>query len=275
MPECPFCFEGFQRGQKILCCGIDIRNDVRHNVHAWCQQGTICYLCRHDGMQENSVLQAQLESGEVPSNINEVPVCIGTSTGTSIYLYMGTWRNNAFHGPGKLTRPNGIIEEGTFQYGRRHGLFKITTPFDVVIDCHYDKGKVHGLYKATHHPSGSVIEKTYCQGILHGQYKKTQSRAGVISETIESTYIDGKRQGLATITREDETVITFHYKDDKLHGEWKKVYPSGTVERKMYHDDKVVQFTLDKATAEHAPSSKASVLGKRDREDNEDNVTPS
>ena len=187
--RCPVCLNGFQPGQGIRCC----LHDMRHNVHRMCQPGTTCSLCRCEGMQRNTLLEAMLEDGTVPSEEHEMPFPPEVVQAETIFYnkyppglvvdgstYKGGWKDDQFHGKGIVTRPNGVVEEGTFHKGKRHGVFNCKHPDGRVDKLHYRNGNKDGLC-TYRHADGAVVE-TYHEDSRFWFYKKVSYPNGTIIE---------------------------------------------------------------------------------------------
>ena len=240
-------------------------------------------------MHRNTCLEALLEQGTVPSEEHEMSLAGHSAIEGGTYTYKGEWKDNLPHGKGTVRWSDGLVQEGEFRKGKPHGLCKSTFRDGRIADIHYHEGKKHGpcitykdgsvmeemFHKKTEHALSrkitlsdglgtSVTNEQYHMGKRHGLSKITYPCSFSI-ESEESTYYRGTLHGLKTITWKDGTIATMNYCDDKLHGEWKKVFPNGKVECKIYREGKLQK--LKEAPAAHASSSKAPVLGKRGRED--------
>ena len=110
---------------------------------------------------------------------------------------------------------------------------------------HIRSGKPHGAGTLSN-KEGTKMVGTWDSGKKHGQFTETYAEEGA---TKTGKYVQGKKQGIHTITTEN-VVITIMYKDDVSHGPFTRQYTSknlGPVIRVsgMYENNKMVQGTIN------------------------------
>lgn len=142
--------------------------------------------------------------------------CSGSCAETVTYLngsgvYTGNTRDGAPHGIGTLVFPNGTTLTGQFDMGSVVG------------------GKVKIVYAATATNRVYTYEGGYSNGEQNGFGVTTWGP----DDTEEAEYVDGAKQGSATLYR-NGAVIKGMWKDDKMVGKHTWTFKSGyTVEKDM------------------------------------------
>lgn len=73
---------------------------------------------------------------------------VGEYTGDEGLIYEGEYKDNLFHGQGKIKFGNGIFYEGNFEQGMRQGRGKLEFADGEIIEAIFEKDKMVGDKKA-------------------------------------------------------------------------------------------------------------------------------
>lgn len=134
----------------------------------------------------------------------------GTSTHTNGTTYTGAWRNDKYHGPGRLCRYDGVVYDGYFYSGKFHG-HGVYSSEEIVYDGQWCHGARHGHGTLTN--ADGVYEGHFYYQLRHGQGTFTDNDGNVYSGRWRRDVRDGK--GIYTSSN---GTYTGDWSQNKYHG---------------------------------------------------------
>eukprot|EP01060_Flectonema_neradi_P020180 TRINITY_DN276_c0_g3_i1.p1 TRINITY_DN276_c0_g3~~TRINITY_DN276_c0_g3_i1.p1 ORF type:complete len:692 (+),score=107.40 TRINITY_DN276_c0_g3_i1:2297-4372(+) len=185
------------------------RNDKRHG------QGVLSMTTghRYEGDWQNDFMSGTGREQFVKGEVYTGNYANGRMTGKGVLdynttgtLFEGEWLDGRKHGKGRILYSNGDIFEGTWQHGRRHG--RGTTTYakgGKVYTSQWVDGKmVDGMkFVRDSGPPPDAGATFSGQTVANEHGIQLKSGPGTVrfsnGDTVEGTWVDGKREGQATI----------------------------------------------------------------------------
>lgn len=137
-------------------------------------------------------------------------------------VYDGWWKDDLYHGPGKLIQNEDDVFIGSFANGKKHGRGSLTVP-DKVDDWHLYYGHAHvGEFK---------------DGQLHGRGISDLGPQGRVA----GSYVQGSLSGYGEWRSSDGEVYRGYFKNSNRHGPGLLISPTGETKKGIWRDGQMIE----------------------------------
>ena len=236
------------------------RNDKRHG------QGVLSMTTghRYEGDWQNDTMSGAGREQFVKGEIYTGTYANGRMSGNGILdynttgtLFEGEWLDGRKHGKGRILYGNGDIFEGTWQHGRRHG--RGTTTYakgGKVYSSQWVDGRMVDGMKFVSGPPTDAGATFSGQTVPNEKGIQIKTGPGTVrfsnGDTFEGNWVDGKREGQATIRyAKGGRTYSSNWRDGQLigdmiyQGESSNPFQSGSPQR---NNSQRRRIKLDKTT---------------------------